>query len=251
MSGAIIIHHLICVNSEHQDIAPAKMLHPRFFAFFLLAISLFFAKIFTAWKPFRREGTPSETCGQDLSEGGVLMVRKQKAPVKKKTKEKKRNSRTPSKRTTLAEKSTRTKSAERSPKKPTKKSTRKKTTAKKSAQGAGMPSRTIVSKKPLIVEPGPSSGSIPPVEEPFPHEQAVGVVTHYYSHLGVAVIQVNTGLIKTGDRIRIKGHTTDFTQAVGSMEYEHQHVEDATAGQSVGVKVFDHAREHDIVYLVT
>jgi putative protease len=161
------------------------------------------------------------------------------------------NTRKPSKKTTTKKKTTSTKSAERSTKQPIKKSTRKKTTAKKKARGTGMLSRTTVSKKPLMVEPGPPSGSIPPVEEPVPQEQAVGVVTHYYSHLGVAVIQVNTGVIKTGDRIRIKGHTTDFTQAVGSMEYEHRHIDQAAAGQSVGVKVFDHAREHDIVYLVT
>jgi translation elongation factor EF-1alpha len=75
-------------------------------------------------------------------------------------------------------------------------------------------------------------------------------VTHYYSHLGVAVIQVNKGEIKVGETIHIKGHTTDFTQQIDSMEYEHQHIDRAPAGRSVGLKVKDPAREHDIVYLV-
>jgi translation elongation factor EF-1alpha len=48
----------------------------------------------------------------------------------------------------------------------------------------------------------------------------------------------------------VKGHTTDFTQKVESLEYEHAHIDAAKAGQSCGLKVKDHAREHDIVYLV-
>jgi hypothetical protein len=109
---------------------------------------------------------------------------------------------------------------------------------------------TALSKGQVIVQPGPPPGDVPPVEEPSLLEEAIGVVTHYYSHLGVAVVQLNKGSLKTGDRIHITGHTTDFTQTVGSMEYEHQHVDQASAGQSVGLKIADHAREHDIVYLV-
>ncbi len=88
------------------------------------------------------------------------------------------------------------------------------------------------------------------MEEPATQEVAVGVVTHYYSHLGVAVVQVNTGELRPGDTIRVKGHTTDITQQIASMEYEHQHVDRAIPGQSVGIKVADHVREHDIVYVV-
>ena len=104
--------------------------------------------------------------------------------------------------------------------------------------------------KTIMVEPGPPPGSIPPVEEPAHSEKAIGTVTHYYSHLNVAVIQLYNGTITTGDTIRVSGHSTDFTQQVESMEYEHQHVDQATAGQCVGLMVKDHAREHDIVYLV-
>jgi len=130
-----------------------------------------------------------------------------------------------------------------------KKKTTKKKTAKKAVKKKAAGKRALAAK-PTMVTPGPPSGTIPPVEEPAQNEVAAGVVTHYYSHLGVAVIQVNKGEIKTGDIIHVKGHTTDFTQAIDSMEYEHQHVDVATAGRSVGIKVKDHAREHDIVYLV-
>ena len=144
-------------------------------------------------------------------------------------------------------------------KKTSPRSVRKKTAAKPAAKkaakktaavSAGSKKAETLAKEPLSVEPGPSAGGSPPVEEPASYEEAVGVVTHYYSDLGVAVVQVNKGSIRTHDRIRIKGHTTDMTQLVGSMEYEHQHVEQAEAGQSVGIRVFDHTREHDIVYLV-
>ncbi len=135
-------------------------------------------------------------------------------------------------------------------KKALKKKSVKKAVKKKAAVKVKAESEQAAPVKPPMVTPGPPSGSIPPVEEPAQNEVAAGVITHYYSHLGVAVIQVNKGEIKTGDMIHIKGHTTDFTQQVESMEYEHQHIEMATAGRSVGLKVKDHVREHDIVYLV-
>jgi hypothetical protein len=82
------------------------------------------------------------------------------------------------------------------------------------------------------------------------NEQRVGVITHYYSHLSVAVIELDSGMLREGDTIHIKGHTSDFTQKVGSMEVNHMHVSEAWAGQSFGLKVIEHAREHDVVYLV-
>ncbi len=135
-------------------------------------------------------------------------------------------------------------------KKAVKKKAAKKAVKKKAAAKARPVRKKAAPPKPLMVTPGPPSGSIPPVEEPAQNEVAAGVVTHYYSHLGVAVIQVNKGEIKVGDTIHLKGHTTDFTQQVDSMEYEHEHIDRAPAGRSVGLKVKDHAREHDIVYLV-
>ncbi len=137
-------------------------------------------------------------------------------------------------------------------KKATKKKVAKKKAAKKAAKKA--PARKPAPKKAVpakaaTVTPGPQPTGIPPVEEPTANEEAVGTITHYYSHLGVAVVQINKGTLKTGDTVHIKGHTTDFTQQVESMEFEHQHIDQASAGQSIGLRVKDHAREHDIVYL--
>ncbi len=81
-------------------------------------------------------------------------------------------------------------------------------------------------------------------------ETKVGRITHYFSKLSVAIIKVEEGSLKMGDEIHIKGATSDFTQKIESMEIDHQAVNEATAGQEVGIKVIEHARENDAVYKV-
>ncbi len=80
-------------------------------------------------------------------------------------------------------------------------------------------------------------------------ERQVGIVRHYFGKIGVAAVELEDTL-KVGDTIHIKGHTSDWVQKVDSMQLEHQEVKEAHRGQSVGIKVIDHAREHDVVYLV-
>ena len=138
--------------------------------------------------------------------------------------------------------------SKKTPAKRIKKKIVKKAAIKKTTRKSSPTAKKALTKKPLLVKPGPPAGTVPPVEEPASNEEAIGVVTHYYSHLGVAVAQLNAGSLKIGDTIHVKGHTTDFTQKVDSMEYEHRHIEQAGAGQNIGLKVIDHAREHDIVF---
>jgi putative protease len=76
---------------------------------------------------------------------------------------------------------------------------------------------------------------------------AIGRVTHYFSHLSVAAVQLQ-GPIAVGDRIHIRGHTTDLVQEVSSMEVEHKSVESAGPGDDVALKVDDHVRDHDLIY---
>jgi len=80
-------------------------------------------------------------------------------------------------------------------------------------------------------------------------EVEIGKVTHYYNHINVAVLKLDDEL-KLGDMIHIFGHTTDFTQRIGSMEVEHHMVEWVKPGDDVAVKVIEPVREHDIVYRV-
>ena len=81
-------------------------------------------------------------------------------------------------------------------------------------------------------------------------EEEIGKVTHYFTKPQVAAIEITKGSLSVGDRIHIKGHTTDFTQPVASMQIEHASIQTATVGQSIGIRVADHAREHDMVYKV-
>ncbi len=77
----------------------------------------------------------------------------------------------------------------------------------------------------------------------------VGRVTHYFSKIGVAVVELKAPL-RLGDKILIRGATTNFEQTVESMQIEHKPVEEAQPGQSVGIKVKDRVREKDVVYKV-
>jgi putative protease len=80
-------------------------------------------------------------------------------------------------------------------------------------------------------------------------EDAVGKLTHYFGNLGVAVAEL-TGELKVGDQIHIKGHTTDFTQTVDSLEIEHQKVEKAGPRDSAAFKVLEKVRPGDHIYRV-
>ena len=79
--------------------------------------------------------------------------------------------------------------------------------------------------------------------------QEVGRVVHFFGHINVAVLEV-TNTISVGDKIAIKGPTTDIEQTIESMEIEHAKVKQATAGQSIGMKVQGRVREHDTVYKI-
>jgi hypothetical protein len=75
----------------------------------------------------------------------------------------------------------------------------------------------------------------------------VGHVTHFFSKINVAVVEL-TEPLSVGDSIIVKGPTTDFEQIVESMQIEHANIPKAEAGQSIGLKMAEHARERDVVY---
>jgi hypothetical protein len=76
---------------------------------------------------------------------------------------------------------------------------------------------------------------------------AIGRVSHYFSHLSVAAVALEAPLT-VGSRIHIHGHSTDLIQTVSSMEVEHAAVQSAGPGDDVAIKVDDHVREHDLIY---
>jgi len=82
-------------------------------------------------------------------------------------------------------------------------------------------------------------------------EVEIGKVTHYFGHIGVAAVQVASGTLAVGDTIHIKGHTSDVTVTVDSMQVNHVDVREAQPGDAVGLRVPGHVREHDVVFKVT
>lgn len=81
-------------------------------------------------------------------------------------------------------------------------------------------------------------------------EEKIGVVEDYFARVGVAGIKITEGRLRVGDTIYIKGHTTDLTFKVDSMEIEHEKVEEVGVDDEVGIKVAERVRPGDGVYLV-
>jgi len=81
-------------------------------------------------------------------------------------------------------------------------------------------------------------------------EKEIGKVTHYFARLNVAVLSL-TDSLSVGDRIRIRGRSTDLEQTVDSMQIEHKPVLKVGPGDDVALKVVEPVREGDIVYRVT
>jgi len=81
-------------------------------------------------------------------------------------------------------------------------------------------------------------------------EEEVGRVMDYFAKIGVAGIDL-TAKLRVGDTIRIKGHTTDLEQVVESMQIERDSVEEAGAGDKIGIKVNDRCRGGDHVFKIS
>ena len=78
-------------------------------------------------------------------------------------------------------------------------------------------------------------------------EQKIGYVSKFFGQILVAAIEITSGELHVGDKIRIVGHTTDLKMAIESMQIEHASVESAVKGDSIGLKVSDKARRNDKV----
>lgn len=76
---------------------------------------------------------------------------------------------------------------------------------------------------------------------------AIGRVTHYFGHMSVAAVTL-TAPLAVGDRIHIRGRTTDLEQTVESMQVDHQSVSSAAPGDDLAIKVGGHVRDHDLIF---
>jgi len=117
----------------------------------------------------------------------------------------------------------------------------KKAPVRRAAAKARKPAARPVKAKPVPLSPA----ALPPPGE------RIGVVTHYFSHISVAIIKLEAGRrLRVGDTIHIRGHTSDFSQRVDSLQVNHASVPEVGPRDDFGVKVREHARENDVVYLV-
>ena len=80
-------------------------------------------------------------------------------------------------------------------------------------------------------------------------KKLVGKITHYFTKIGVAVIEL-TDKLSVGDMISVEGPNTNFQQKIDSMQIEHKNVKVAKKGDSIGLKVIDRVRETDSVYKI-
>jgi selenocysteine-specific translation elongation factor len=81
-------------------------------------------------------------------------------------------------------------------------------------------------------------------------EQIIGNVSDFFARPVVAAIEL-TAALKVGDKIHFKGHTTDLEIVVGSMQINNVNVQQAKAGDSIGVKIDERVRKGDSVYKVS
>jgi translation elongation factor EF-Tu-like GTPase len=125
--------------------------------------------------------------------------------------------------------------------------TARKKPAKKTPVRRASPKKAIADRE-RAVKQRPAQPATP--TQPAPPGERIGVVTHYYSHLSVATLRLESGTLRVGDRIHIRGHTTDFSQNVESLEVNHAPATEVGPNDDFGLKVIGHVREHDVVYKV-
>ena len=80
-------------------------------------------------------------------------------------------------------------------------------------------------------------------------EKLIGKITHFFGRPSVGIIELSD-VLKIGDTIHIKGHTSDLTQQVSSMQIEHADITEAKSGDVVGIKVEQKIHKNDSVYKV-
>ena len=172
------------------------------------------------------------------------MARKKKAKRKTTAKKSRAKKTTAKRKKSTVRKAAARKKATRARKPTAKKAPARRPLRKKARPPARAPGAAKQpARQPAAASPAPSAPA-----QRAPSEERIGVVTHYFSHLSVATVRLEGASLRVGDTIRIHGHTTDFTQKVESLEVDHAPVDEVGPNDDFGLKVADHAREHDVVY---
>lgn len=129
------------------------------------------------------------------------------------------------------------KAAKKRTKKPVKKAV-KKAAKKKLLKKKAIKRKPALKKKPVIKKkPAKKEGNL------------IGLITHYFPHVQAAVIKLKGPLVM-GDTVKIKGHTTDLTQVITSMQIDRMDISSAKKGDEIGLQVSSRVRQHDKVYKI-
>ncbi|MDD5506114.1 MAG: hypothetical protein PHR73_05110 [Candidatus Omnitrophica bacterium] len=128
-----------------------------------------------------------------------------------------------------------------------------KKTAKKTVKKPAK--KRLIKKKPVKRKPAlkkkPSLKKRPKIKQ-FPKKQEgnlIGLITHYFPHVQAAVIKLK-GPLAMGDTVKIKGHTTDLTQIITSIQIDRVDITNAKKGDEIGLQVNSRVRQNDKVYKV-
>jgi hypothetical protein len=109
------------------------------------------------------------------------------------------------------------------------------------------PAKKIIKKRIIKKRPAKKKQAAVVREKGLEKEKIIGTVTHYFPHVRAAVVKLKTGF-SVGDSVRIKGHTTDFTQKVTSIQIDRVPITTGKKGDEIGLLVNSRVRQHDVVY---
>lgn len=118
---------------------------------------------------------------------------------------------------------------------------------KKKIKKSAKPRKKVLQKRPAVRKAARKKTAVKKAA-PKLKVKVLGTVTHYFPKVRAAVIKLKTPL-SIGNVIKIKGHTTDFSQAVNSMQINHVSVSTAKKGDEIGLLVDSRVRKKDMVYL--
>ncbi len=108
--------------------------------------------------------------------------------------------------------------------------------------------KAVKKAKKKLVKKRPAAKKKSPVKKAAKKEgNLIGTVTHYFPHVQAAVIKLK-GPLAMGDTVKIKGHTTDLTQAVTSMQIDRVVISSAKKGDEIGLQVSSRVRQGDKTY---
>jgi len=134
------------------------------------------------------------------------------------------------------------KTAKKITKKAVKKATKKRTLKKNVSKRKPALKKKPASKKKIVSKKKPSAKKLTKVEGSL-----IGLITHYFPHVQAAVIKLKKPLA-VGDKVKIKGHTTDITQPVTSLQIDRVTITTAKKGDEIGLQVISRVRQLDKVY---